>query len=108
MLSRCFKQPLQCSAPSITKPTPDIDLLVQDLQAKILIICELKWSRKPNGHRERQQRDAEVLKGFSQIEAIRRFIESHPRYLYERGYIAWELSKFERIHYCVVPPCQDE
>ena len=86
----------------LTKPTPDIDLLVQDLQAKILIICELKWSRKPNGHRERQQRDAEVLKGFSQIEAIQRFIESHPRYLYERGYIAWELSRFERIHYCVV------
>lgn len=86
----------------LTKPTPDIDLLVQDLQAKILIICELKWCRKPNGHRERLQRDAEVLKGFSQVETIRRFVEANPRYLYERGYIAWELSKFERIHYCVV------
>ncbi len=86
----------------LTKPTPDIDLLVQDLNANILIICELKWSRKPNGYKERQDRDTEVLKGFSQIEKIRSFIEANPEYLYKRGYIAWEFSKFESIHYCVV------
>jgi hypothetical protein len=86
----------------LTKPTPDIDLLVQDLSANILIICELKWSRKPNGYKERRDRDAEVLKGFSQIEKIRHFIDANPEYLYKRGYTAWELSKFKSIHYCVV------
>jgi hypothetical protein len=86
----------------LIKPAPDIDLIVQDLRAKILMVCELKWVRKPNGVRERQQRDAEVSKGFSQIDVIRKFVESDPGYLYRRGIIGWNLSEFERIHYCVV------
>jgi len=54
------------------------------------------------GHKERQDRNAEVLKGFCQIGKIRSFIEANPEYLYKMGYIAWELSKFASIHYCVV------
>ena len=32
----------------LPKGIPDIDLIVQDLEAKVLIICELKWCRKPS------------------------------------------------------------
>jgi hypothetical protein len=86
----------------LPRPLPDIDLIVQDLEAKILIFCELKWSRKPSGQKEREARDKEVLKGFAQINAIRGFVEAEPEYLKQRGYIAWDISQFETIHYCVV------
>jgi len=86
----------------LPKGLPDIDLIVQDLEAKILIFCELKWNRKPNGQKERQERDKEVLKGFSQIDAIRSFVESNPKHLVDRRYIAWDISHFKRVHYCVV------
>jgi hypothetical protein len=81
---------------------PDIDLIVQDLEARVLIICELKWCRKPNGRLEREERDREVLKGFSQIKKIQEFIAAHPKHLLNRGYIAWDISKFQLVHYCVV------
>ena len=86
----------------LPKPHPDIDLIVQDLAAKILIVCELKWNRKPNGLKERLQCDAEVFKGFSQIRKVKDFIESNPRHLVDRKYLAWDISKFEQIHYCVI------
>jgi hypothetical protein len=81
---------------------PDIDLIVQDLEAKVLIICELKWCRKPNGYREREERDKEVMKGFSQIKRIQDFIAANPKHLLDRGYVAWDLSEFHIVHYCVV------
>ncbi len=87
---------------SLTKGTPDIDLIVQDLDARVLIVCELKWCRKPNGYRDREERDQEVLKGFSQIELIRNFINAKPNYLLKQGYIAWDISTFDVVHYCVV------
>jgi hypothetical protein len=86
----------------LPKGFPDIDLIVQDLDAKVLIICELKWCRKPNGRLEREERDREVLKGFSQIEKIRNFISANSKYLLEREYIAWDISEFQIVHYCVV------
>ena len=81
---------------------PDVDLIVQDLEAKVLILCELKWCRKPNGRSEREDRDKEVLKGFSQIKKIREFIEANPKYLLDRGYIAQDISTFSVVRYCVV------
>jgi hypothetical protein len=86
----------------LPKDLPDIDLIIQGLDSKVLIICELKWCRKPNGRRERAERDKEVLKGFSQIQKIQNFIADNPKYLSERGYLAWDISMFQIVHYCVV------
>jgi hypothetical protein len=86
----------------LPKGLPDIDLIVQDLDAKILIICELKWARKPAGQRQREERDRDVLKGTTQIGTIRKFVEAEPRYLFRRGYIAFDISEFRHVHYCVV------
>ncbi len=80
----------------------DIDLIVQDLDEKILILCELKWIRKPSGPKDREDRDKEVLKGFAQMGLIKKFIESNPEYLLKQGHIAWKISQFKDIHYCVV------
>jgi len=87
----------------LPSPSPDIDLLVEDLDAGILIIAELKWSRKPGpSPHERKHRDQEVLKGVSQIGSIRKFIESNPRYLYDRGSVTRFLSSYRDVCYCVI------
>ena len=86
----------------LPSPLPDIDLLVEDLAANILVIGELKWGRKPSGQRDRGARDKEVLKGFSQIESIRKFIQSKPRYLIDQGYATKHISQYRIVHYCVV------
>jgi hypothetical protein len=86
----------------LPKGIPDIDLIVQDLEARVLILCELKWCRKPSGRLAREDRDQEVLKGFSQIKRIRDFIQANPKHLLNRGYIAWDISIFNVVHYCVV------
>jgi hypothetical protein len=87
---------------NLQKGIPDIDLLIQDLEARVLVVCELKWIRKPNGQREREDRDQEVLKGFYQISKIRDFIENNPKYLSDRGVLARNISDFEHVHYCVI------
>jgi hypothetical protein len=86
----------------LPRPVPDIDLIVDDLDARILIICEMKWIRKPNSRKQRQTRDEEVLKGFSQIEKIRRFVETEPEYLYRQKCVCRRLSEYSAIHFCVV------
>lgn len=86
----------------LPSPLPDIDLLVEDIAANVLLIGELKWSRKPSGQRERDVRDKEVLKGFSQIEKIRRFLQENPRYLLDRSHVTQDMSRYEIVHYCVV------
>lgn len=86
----------------LPSPLPDIDLLVEDIAANILIIGELKWVRKPSGQKDRESRDKEVLKGFSQIEKIRTFLMMNPSYLPERCCISQDLSRYKSVHYCVV------
>ena len=81
---------------------PDVDLLVEDIAANVLLIGELKWSRKPSGQRERIVRDKEVLKGFSQIEKIKTFLQEKPRYLFDRGHVTQDMSRYKIVHYCVV------
>ncbi len=83
-------------------PLPDIDLLIEDIAANILLVGELKWSRKPSGQRERETRDKEILKGFSQIESIRKFIQAKPRYLLDQGYVTRDIAQYDTVHYCVV------
>lgn len=86
----------------LPKRVGNIDLIVQDLDEKVLVFCELKWIRKPSGPKDRETRDAEVLKGFEQIARLKRFVATNPEYLFKQGYIAWRISHFTLIHYCVV------
>jgi hypothetical protein len=87
----------------LKKGLPDVDLLVEDLNAGILIIAEMKWCRKPLGVRDRIERDKEVHKGFEQIRRIREFLDHNQSYLYDRKLATKKLlSDYRLLQYCVI------
>jgi hypothetical protein len=86
----------------LPKSLPDIDLIVEDIDTRVLIVCELKWCRMPSGYKQKQERDREIRKGVGQIEAIRKFLEAHPSYLMDRKFVTKNLTGYNVVHFCVV------
>lgn len=86
----------------LPKPLPDIDLIIEDLQAEILVVAELKWSRKPIGVHERRVRDAEVAKGVKQLRLINNFLDRNPRHLCDLNRITRAITEYSTVHYCII------
>lgn len=87
---------------ALPDPVPDIDLLIVDEDAAALTIVELKWMRKIVRTREIPGQDAEVRKGFKQLNEIRRFLSGHPGHLAAIGRIARSVTDYARVTYMVV------
>ena len=85
------------------KPTPDIDLLVNEEISSTLVIAELKWCRKPLAPKEIPGKDAEVLKGLSQLGKIRRFLLHKPNHLAAQRKLPRRFSDYEHIYYLLIP-----
>ncbi|MBI2187421.1 MAG: hypothetical protein HYU37_09955 [Acidobacteria bacterium] len=86
----------------LPNPVPDIDLLAVDESSSTVVIAELKWIRKTVRALEIPDRDADVLKGIGQLEAIRAFLADNPDYLSSRGLLPRPINQFEHVHYLLV------
>lgn len=86
----------------ITLPAslPDIDLVIDDAASKTLLLCELKWVRKPLRPLERVDRDRELDHGIDQLTKITGFLAQQPDYL--RGRITSSLMAYEHVHFLLV------
>ena len=84
-------------------PTPDIELLVTEEISSTLVIAELKWNRKSLAPKEIPGKDAEVLKGISQLAKIRRFLVHNPRHLRAQKKLLREFNDYEHIYYLLIP-----
>ena len=87
---------------SLPSPVPDIDLLIVDESVSALAIIELKWIRKTLRTFEISDRDADVLKGFQQLDEVRTFLNDNPGYLAVAGRIARAVDHYESVFYLVV------
>ena len=85
------------------KPIPDIDLLVTEEMSSTLVIAELKWCRKSLTPKEIPGKDAEVLKGISQLDKIRRFLLDNPSHLMAQGKLFRNVDEYENIYYLLIP-----
>jgi len=81
---------------------PDLDLLIEDTTANVLVLAELKWPRKPYAPREIVERDSEIRKGVSQIRAVKKFVSANPRFFVDRKYLPKLVSEYSEVHYCVI------
>jgi len=92
-----FRGPL-----GLTRPAPDIDMVVTDEANSAIAILELKWIRKPFGPFEIIQRDEDVLKGFRQLKEIRSFLTKEPSYLRTYRGLPRPLDAYQYVRYLVV------
>ena len=67
------------------KQLPDIDLLIGGMEKAPLVVCEVKWQLSGSSTREVINRDEYLKKGLQQLEAIRDFLATQPRFLQSRG-----------------------
>jgi hypothetical protein len=86
----------------LPNPIPDIDLLAVDESCATVVIAELKWIRKTVRPVEIPERDADVLKGVRQLDAISAFLMENTDYLRSRGLLAQRLDQYEQVHYLLV------
>jgi hypothetical protein len=86
---------------TMPKPTPDIDLVVNEESSSTLVIAELKWCRKPLAPKEIPGKDAEVLKGVCQLRKIRELLLHKPIHL--AGKLPRRLSDYEHVYYLLIP-----
>jgi hypothetical protein len=82
---------------------PDIDLIIEDASTSTVVIAELKWLRKSIRSVEHIAQEAAFLRGVDQLESVRAFLQSNPRFLMERDDVSEDLSKFRNVHYVLVP-----
>jgi hypothetical protein len=88
---------------SLPDDLPDVDLIIEDALSSTVVVVEMKWLRKTIRTVEQiQQRDL-FLKGIEQMRQIKAFLQSNPRFLFDRGDLTEDLSKFQNVHYIVVP-----
>jgi hypothetical protein len=87
---------------ALTKPTPDLDLILEDRESSTVVLAELKWIRKPMSVLERYARDQDFGKAVSQLREIERFLRKNPRYLFDHGKLSSPLSEFRHIQYLIV------
>jgi hypothetical protein len=88
---------------SMPNPTPDIDLLIKDDSSSTLVLCELKWSRKSLSSKEIISRDAEVLKGISQLGKIQQYLLKNPKHLMYQKKLPKAFTDYHNIYYLLVP-----
>jgi hypothetical protein len=85
------------------KPTPDIDLLIADDDSSTIVIAEVKWMRKTLLPREFAWKDAEVLKGISQLQEIRQFLLARPDHFSKQKRLPRPMTDYQHIHYLLIP-----
>ena len=88
---------------SLPNPVPDIDLLIKDERSSTLVLCELKWNRKSLFSKEIISRDAEVLKGISQLDRIRQYLLKNPEHLTRQKKLFREFTEYRDVYYLLVP-----
>jgi hypothetical protein len=99
--SRCGKFALQGST-ALPSPHPDIDLIVTDDESSTIVLAEMKWIRKTMRPAEFRDKDAEILKGISQLEDIRDFLAAKPDYLPSLGRLPRQVSDYSNVYYLLV------
>jgi len=88
---------------NMPNPTPDIDLLIKDEGSSTLVLCELKWSRKSLSSREIISRDAEVLKGVSQLDKIKQYLLRNPKHFAHQRRLPKAFTAYQNVYYLLVP-----
>ena len=86
----------------LPSPNPDVDFIVEDQKASVLLIAELKWIRKPLSAWERVDRDDDFLKGIRQLRDVQRFLKSQPRFLVDRGSVSAALDTYSEVRYLLI------
>jgi hypothetical protein len=87
----------------LPKDLPDIDLVIEDTATSTVVIAELKWLRKAIRSVEHVAQEDAFLYGVEQLERIRTFLQTNPRFLTERGDLSDDLGKFRNVYYVLVP-----
>jgi len=95
----CFKTAGPVQLPS---PNPDVDFIVEDARASIVLIAELKWKRKPISAWERIDRDEEFLEGIRQLRDVQLFLQSKPTFLCERACLSAPLDTYSDVRYVLI------
>jgi hypothetical protein len=80
----------------------DLDLVVVDESSSTLLVCELKWIRKPLFAKERIRADEEFLKGLDQLARLKTFLYANPSYLMTRGAVSRDLTSYRNVHFALV------
>jgi hypothetical protein len=88
---------------SLPNPVPDIDLLIKDESSSTLVLCELKWNRKSLSSKEIISRDAEVLKGISQLDKVKQYLLRNPERLTRQKTLLREFTEYRHVYYLLVP-----
>ena len=88
---------------NMPNPTPDIDLLIKDERSSTLLLCELKWSRKPLNSKEIISRDAEVFKGISQLDKIKQYLLNNPEHITHQKKLPKPFPAYQNVYYLLVP-----
>jgi hypothetical protein len=83
-------------------PNPDVDFIVEDQEASVVLIAELKWIRKPISAWERLDRDEEFLKGVTQLRGVQRFLKSQPRFLVDGDWLSAALDAYSEVQYLLI------
>jgi hypothetical protein len=83
-------------------PVPDIDLLMTDETNSTVLICELKWIRKPSIPLEHMRANQEFTKGLKQLATIQQFLKAEPTYLKNRKLLTADLGQYRNIIYLLI------
>jgi len=102
LLPVCPKRFVPKSGIRLPGGLPDIDLLLSDEEASVVLIGELKWLRKPFDWRERIDREEDFKKGLEQLLAIRAFLEAEPKYLTDMGKLPRSLDQYAQVVYALI------
>jgi hypothetical protein len=89
----------RCSLPV---PLPDVDLLIEDITNKTVLIAELKYLRHALSVSENLNREKDFRKAVTQLYSIRKFLTANPDYLYKNGYMSRRLDEVNRVQYAVI------
>jgi hypothetical protein len=87
---------------SLPSPRPDIDMLISDAASSTLLLCELKWIRKPLLALEYERADPEFQKGLKQLKTIQEFLIEHPSHLKQLKATSHKLTDFQHVYYVLV------
>lgn len=102
-LSACVPPCFRTAGPvRLPYPNPDVDLILEDAKASVVVVVELKWIRKPISAWERIDRDQEFLKGIKQLRDVQRFLKSQPTFLVDRGWLSAALDTYSDVRYVVI------
>ena len=87
---------------SLPRAYPDIDLLISDEGTSTVVLAETKWIRKTLRPVEFTDRDAQITRGFAQLESIREFLGGTPDHLQSIGKLSRPLTEYRNCYYLVV------